>query len=44
MSVMADTWIREQATQHGMIEPFVDRQQRKKGDDGVISWAFFLWI
>jgi dCTP deaminase len=39
MSVMADTWIREQATKHGMIEPFVDRQQRKVGDDGVISFG-----
>ena len=24
MSVQSDRWIREQATQHGMIEPFVE--------------------
>ena len=35
MSVMRDAWIREQAERHGMIEPFVDRQQR----DGVISYG-----
>jgi dCTP deaminase len=35
MSVMSDVWIREQATRHGMIEPFVDGQTR----DGVISYG-----
>ena len=35
MSVMSDVWIREQAQRHGMIEPFVDGQQR----DGVISYG-----
>ncbi len=34
MSVMPDKWIREQAVA-GMIEPFVERQQR----DGVISYG-----
>ena len=33
--IMSDTWIREQATRHGMIEPFVDRQTR----GGVISYG-----
>ena len=33
MPVMPDTWIREMAASHRMIEPFSSRQQR----DGVIS-------
>lgn len=32
---MPDTWIREQAVEHGMIEPFVEGQQR----EGVISFG-----
>src|SRR5262249_26386029 len=35
MSIMPDTWIRQQAMEHGMIEPFVERQQR----EGVISYG-----
>lgn len=35
MSVMPDHWIRRQAQEHGMIEPFVDGQRR----DGVISYG-----
>ncbi len=35
MSVMPDHWIRRMATEQGMIEPFVDQQQR----DGVISYG-----
>jgi dCTP deaminase len=35
MSVMSDIWIREMATKHGMIEPFVEKQQRA----GVISYG-----
>lgn len=35
MGIMPDTWIREQAETKGMIEPFVDRQER----DGVISYG-----
>jgi dCTP deaminase len=35
MTVMPDRWIREMALRHGMIEPFVDRQQR----DGRISYG-----
>ncbi len=35
MGVMPDTWIREKARSDGMIEPFVDRQNR----DGAISFG-----
>jgi dCTP deaminase len=35
MSIMPDRWIREMARAHGMIEPFVDRQNRA----GVISFG-----
>jgi dCTP deaminase len=35
MGIMPDTWIREMATTKGMIEPFVDRQERH----GVISYG-----
>lgn len=35
MPVMADTWIRQMALDHGMIEPFTEAQKR----DGVISYG-----
>ncbi len=35
MPVMPDHWIRRMAREHGMIEPFVDRQERA----GVISYG-----
>ena len=35
MSVMSDRWIRRMATEHAMIEPFVETQKR----DGVISYG-----
>jgi dCTP deaminase len=35
MSIKNDRWIREMATRHGMIEPFVDKQVR----DGSISYG-----
>ena len=35
MPVMPDHWIRTQAQEHGMIEPFVETQKR----DGVISYG-----
>lgn len=35
MSIMPDSWIREMAEKHRMIEPFVERQQR----EGVISYG-----
>jgi dCTP deaminase len=35
MPVMSDRWIRRMATEHGMIDPFVETQKR----DGVISFG-----
>ncbi|MFT9341959.1 MAG: dCTP deaminase, partial [Acetobacter sp.] len=35
MPVMPDTWIRQMAHDHGMIEPFVENQKR----EGVISYG-----
>ncbi len=35
MPVMSDRWIRHMATDHGMIEPFVETQKR----EGVISYG-----
>ncbi len=35
MAIMSDKWIREQALERGMIEPFVDSQRR----DGTISYG-----
>ena len=35
MSILSDKWIREQATTHGMIEPFVEAQRR----EGCISYG-----
>jgi dCTP deaminase len=35
MPIMPDTWIRRMATEHGMIEPFVESQRR----EGVISFG-----
>ena len=34
-SIKADKWIRKMALEHGMIEPFEDRQVRK----GVVSYG-----
>ena len=35
MSIKSDRWIRQMATEHGMIEPFVDEQIRA----GVVSYG-----
>ncbi len=35
MAILSDKWIREQALNHGMIEPFVEAQRR----DGCISYG-----
>ena len=35
MSILSDRWIREEAQRSGMIEPFVERQQR----GGCISYG-----
>ena len=35
MTIKADRWIRRMAEEHGMIEPFVDKQKR----EGIISYG-----
>ncbi|MGH7443741.1 MAG: dCTP deaminase, partial [Longimicrobiales bacterium] len=35
MSICSDRWIRRMSTEHGMIEPFVEKQVR----DGAISYG-----
>ena len=35
MAILSDKWIRDEARRSGMIEPFVERQQR----DGCISYG-----
>ncbi len=37
MGVQPDTWIRKMALEHGMIEPFADRQVRRREDPPVSS-------
>jgi dCTP deaminase len=32
MSIKSDKWIRRMAQEHGMIEPFVERQMRGSDD------------
>jgi len=40
MSIKSDKWIRRMATEHGMIEPFVDTQVKSEGaDKGVVSYG-----
>ncbi len=40
MPIMSDTWIREQALKNGMIEPFVERQERGHTENrGIISYG-----
>jgi len=41
MSIKSDRWIRRQATEHGMIEPFVEGQVRRADAQGnkVISYG-----
>jgi dCTP deaminase len=36
MTIKSDRWITEQARQHGMIEPFVERQLRNTAEGGSI--------
>ena len=35
MAILSDKWIRQQALENGMIEPFVEAQRR----DGCISYG-----
>ena len=39
MSIKSDKWIRRMAQEHGMIEPFVERQVRRSGESQVISFG-----
>ncbi len=39
MSIKPDKWIRRMAKDHGMIEPFEDRQVRDNGPGKVISYG-----
>ncbi len=38
MSIKSDKWIRRMAQDHGMIEPFVERQVRAEGASPLISY------
>lgn len=37
--IQPDWWIRQQALEHGMIEPFADRQVRSSEGSGIISYG-----
>ncbi len=37
MGVQPDTWIRKMALEHGMIEPFADRQIRRRDDEPPVT-------
>jgi deoxycytidine triphosphate deaminase len=39
MSIKSDKWIRRMALEHGMIEPFVERQVRAEGAQALISYG-----
>ena len=39
MSICADHWIRKMSLEHGMIEPFIERQVRSDDDDKKISYG-----
>ena len=39
MSIKPDKWIRRMAQEHGMIEPFVERQVREEGENRLISYG-----
>ena len=39
MSVCPDHWIRKMSLEHGMIEPFVERQVRSADDRRIISYG-----
>ncbi len=45
MSIKSDKWIRRMATEHGMIDPFADRQVRQgKISFGVSSYGYDLRV
>lgn len=37
--IMPDHWIRDQALHHGLIEPFVEKQNRESGGKKLISYG-----
>lgn len=39
MTIKADKWIKYMALEHGMIEPFADRQMRHLSDDKIVSFG-----
>ncbi|HLB34546.1 MAG: dCTP deaminase [Verrucomicrobia bacterium RIFCSPHIGHO2_12_FULL_41_10] len=39
MSVLPDHWIRKMSLEHGMIEPFVDRQIRSSEENNFVSYG-----
>lgn len=39
MSIKSDNWIKKMALEHGMIEPFVDRQVKQLTDQKVVSYG-----
>lgn len=39
MTIKSDKWIRRMSQEHGMIEPFVERQMRGEGADRLISFG-----
>jgi dCTP deaminase len=39
MSLKSDRWIREMATKHGMIEPFIDGQVRSEKGKKLVSYG-----
>lgn len=41
MGIMPDSWIRKMAMQNKMIEPFVDKLEKKKCS---FLWSFILWL
>ena len=39
MTIKSDKWIKQMANEHKMIEPFVESQIRKNGDQDLISYG-----
>ena len=39
MSIRPDVWIKEMATRHGMIDPFVETQVRQHNGQAVVSYG-----
>lgn len=39
MTIKSDKWIKEMASNHGMINPFSDKQIRKRNQERIISYG-----